>query len=66
MKANHAKQLNRTENDSFSSTTTIAALLFLFNASADWPSAMFRVPVVLLPKVTYPVAVLKAAVDLRS
>jgi hypothetical protein len=39
MKANSAKQLSQTENDSFSSTTTIAALLFLaakFPRIVEW------------------------------
>jgi hypothetical protein len=39
MKANPAKQLNQTENDSFSSTTTIAALLFL---AAKFPHRQFN------------------------
>ena len=39
MKANPAKQLNQMENDSFSSTTTIAALLFL---AAKFPHRQFN------------------------
>jgi hypothetical protein len=39
MKASHAKQVNQTENDSFSSTTTIAALLFL---AAKFPHRQFN------------------------
>ena len=39
MKANPAKQVNQMENDSFSSTTTIAALLFL---AAKFPHRQFN------------------------
>ena len=39
MKTNSAKQLNRVENDSFSSTTTVAALLFL---AAKFPYRQFN------------------------
>jgi len=39
MKTNSAKQLNQVENDSFSSTTTIAALLFL---AAKFPYRQFN------------------------
>jgi hypothetical protein len=39
MKTNSAKQLNRVENDSFSSATTIAALLFL---AAKFPYRQFN------------------------
>ncbi len=39
MKAKSAKQLNPAENDSFSSTTTIAALLFL---AAKFPHRQFN------------------------
>jgi len=39
MKAKSARQLNPTENDSFSSATTIAALLFL---AAKFPHRQFN------------------------
>ena len=39
MKTNSAKQLNRVENDSFSSSTTVAALLFL---AAKFPYRQFN------------------------
>jgi hypothetical protein len=39
MKTNSAKQLNPVENDSFSSTTTVAALLFL---AAKFPYRQFN------------------------
>jgi len=39
MKTNSARQLNLVENDSFSSTTTIAALLFL---AAKFPYRQFN------------------------
>jgi hypothetical protein len=39
MKAKSAKQLSQAENDSFSSTTTIAALLFL---AAKFPHRQFN------------------------
>jgi len=39
MKANSARQLNPVENDSFSTTTTVAALLFL---AAKFPYRQFN------------------------
>ena len=46
MKASHAKQVNQTENDSFSTTTTIAALLFL--------AAKFPQPAIQQRRVMHP------------